>query len=71
MKNDDMNIERAKRMLHNAVIALKRGNSPDATVEDIALMRKIVDGDENVANFYEFLDELADMNLEEVSEEEI
>lgn len=69
MKNNDMNIERAKRMLHNAVIALERANSPDATAEDIALMRKIVHGDENVADFYEFLDELADMNLEEASAE--
>lgn len=69
MNNEDMNVARAKRMIHNAVIALNRGLSSAATKEDKALMDKILHGG-NDGDYYDFLDELADMDLEDIPSEE-
>lgn len=69
MNNEDMNVARAKRMIHNAVIALNRGLSSAATKEDKARMHKILHGG-NDGDYYDFLDELAGMELEDIPSEE-
>lgn len=69
MNHDEINTGRAKRMLHNVGIALRRGMAPGATDEDKAIMNRILYS-ENDPNFYDFLDELSDLNLEEPSQSE-
>lgn len=69
MNNEDMSVASAKRMIHNAVIALNRGLPSVAAEEDKARMDKILHGG-NGGDYYDFLDELADMDLEDIPSEE-